>query len=127
MEIQILEPKHVSNPRDAFVVTCQAMVGDGDDYYPVKLAPIYGTPGYESQLGELIALLQAMTDFQWEDTNSYSELEGFSKWFPFENHANDGWDGGNPFIDKGFIATLNSYEIIYCDNDGVEHGVSVEN
>jgi hypothetical protein len=125
ISIQILEPKHVKNPRNAFVVTCVAVVGDGDAYNDIRLIPIYRTEGYEIQIAELVQLFDAMKNFQWTSENSYSNLADFDKWFPSEDHADNGWSGGNPFLDDGFVAVLDSYEIIYCDEDGVEHEVSI--
>jgi hypothetical protein len=126
ISIQILAPTHVTNPKDAFVVTCGAMMGDGDEFHDIRLAPIYRSKGYDSQLEELIDLLDAMKNFQWQDENSYSDLENFAKWFPRESDAVNGWSGGNPFLDDGFIATLDNYEIAYYDLDGIEHAVSID-
>lgn len=124
--IQILEPKHASNPKDVFVAKCVTVIGDGDEYSDVRAAPIYPTPGYESQLEELIDLLDDMKNFRWTDDNSYSDLANFDKWFPGESHASNGWTGGNPFLDDGFISTLDSYEITYYDHDGIEHAVAID-
>lgn len=121
ISIQILEPKHVSNPKNAFIATCEAMVGDGDEFYTLKLALIHKTSGYENELEELVTLLQAMDTFRWKDDASYADLENYDKWFPSE--LNDGYDA---FEHNGFIATLYSFEITYYDNDGVEHSVSID-
>lgn len=122
ISIQILEPKHTSNPRDAFVATCVAMFGDGDDYKDIRLAPIHRTTGHESQLEELVQLLEAMENFAWIDDREYTDLPDFAKWFLNDDNGLSGW---NPFLDDGFIATLRRYEISYYDAEGIEHSVSV--
>lgn len=125
--IQILEPKHTNNPRDAFVATCVAMFDGEDDYRYVRLAPIYRTAGYESQLEELVQLLDAMENFAWVDDREYTDLPDFAKWFPAEANYETGWSGGNPFLDGVFIGSLYRYEISYYDEDGIEHATSVLN
>lgn len=126
ISINILEPKHLDNVRDAFVATGVVMFGDGDDYKDFRLSPIYRAEGYESQIAELVALLDAMENFAWVDDREYSDLANYSKWFPAEPDYANGWKGGNPFLDEGdFIGTLWNYAIAYYDNDGVEHRVSV--
>lgn len=124
ISIQILEPKHMNNPKDAFVATCVAMFGDGDEYKDIRLAPIHRVAGYESQLEELIQLLDAMENFAWIDDREYTDLPDFAKWFL---NADNGLSGWNPFLDDGFIATLHRYEISYYDEDGIEHATSVLN
>jgi hypothetical protein len=124
ISIQILEPKHVKNPRNAFVVTGVAMFGDGDEYHDFRLAPIYRVAGYESQLEELVTLLDAMNNFAWVDDREYSDLANYAKWFPAEVNYDTGWYG-DPFLDGVFIGTLSSYAITYYDNDGIEHAVSI--
>jgi hypothetical protein len=125
ISIQILEPKHKSNPRDAFVATGEVMFGDGDDYKDFRLAPIYRTAGYESQIEELVVLLDAMENFAWIDDREYSDLANYSKWFPAEADYANGWHGGNPFLDDVFIGTLWRYAITYYDSEGIEHTVSI--
>jgi hypothetical protein len=120
MKINILQPKHLRNPRDAFVATFVSVVGDGDEFHKFSLAPIYRTSGYENQIEELVRLLDAMDEFQWTDTNSYSDLEHFNKWFQDADNGE-----ADPFLRDGFIATLDSYEITYYDEDGIEHAVAI--
>lgn len=120
ISIQILEPKHSSNPRNAFIAICEAMVGDGDEFHTLRLTPIHKTPGHEHDLEELVTLLEAMEHFRWTNTNSYAELDNYDKWFPRELN-----DGDDPFEYDGFLATLHSFEISYYDKDGVEHSASI--
>jgi hypothetical protein len=122
IELQILEPKHISNPKDVFVAHCVAVFGDGDDYKDIRLVPIQRTPGYEAQLEELVNLLDAMMNFAWVDDREYTDLPDFAKWFL---NTDNGMDGSNPFLDDVFVATLDSYEITYYDRDGIEHAVSI--
>lgn len=124
ISIQILEPKHTNNPRDAFVATGVVMFGDGDDYKDFHLAPIHLVDGYESQLEELVTLLDAMEDFAWIDDREYSDLANYAKWFPAEVNYDIGWYG-NPFLDGVFIGTMSSYAITYYDHEGIEHAVSI--
>lgn len=100
------------------------MFGDGDEYHDFRLAPIYRTAGYESQLEELVTLLDAMNNFAWVDDREYSDLANYAKWFPSEVDYDNEWFG-NPFLDDVFIGTLSSYAITYYDNDGIEHAVSI--
>lgn len=124
ISINILEPTHTSNPRDAFVAMCVAMYDGPDEYRETRLAPIYRTAGYESQIEELVVLLDAMDDFAWIDDREYSDLANYAKWFPDEVNYDTGWYG-NPFLDGVFIGTLSSYAITYYDADGIEHAVSI--
>ena len=117
VSIQIGDPKHFNNPRNVFIVTYEVVVGDGNEYRTFKLAPIYRSLGFETQLGEVIELLEAMKDFSWTEDNSYSDLRNYDKWLPAENP--------DPFLLNGFIATLNRYEISYYDHNGIERGVSI--
>jgi hypothetical protein len=98
------------------------MFGDGDDYKDIRLAPIHRTTGHESQLEELVQLLEAMENFAWIDDREYTDLPDFAKWFLNDDNGLSGW---NPFLDDGFIATLRRYEISYYDAEGIEHSVSV--
>jgi hypothetical protein len=126
ISIKILEPKHTNNPKDVFVATCVAMFGDADEFKDIRLAPIHRTEGYESQIGELVELLDAMENFAWVDDREYSDLANYAKWFPTEANYDIGWYGGNPFLDEnGFIATLRRYEISYYDQEGIEHNVTI--
>lgn len=121
ISIQILEPTHLSNPKNVFIATCEAMVGDGDEFHTLKLAPIYKTPGHEQELEELVTLLDAMEHFRWIGDSSFADLDNYDKWFPSELN-----DGDDPFEYDGFLATLYRFKITYYDRDGIEHSASID-
>lgn len=113
--IKILDPQVRNNPKDAFVITCEAMVGDGDEFHKFQLPTIHRTSGYEQKLTEIVELMDAMGDFAWTNTNSYADLPGYSEWFFPDSFEYD-----------GFIATLWEYTITYYDSDGIPYDTAIE-
>lgn len=124
ISVQVKEPKHLNNPKNAFVVKCVAVVGDGDEYYNFSLAPVYKVDGYENVIAELVELLDHMENFHWVDDKEYSSLENFTKWFGSVAGQDEGIDE-NVFIYNGFIAILDQYSISYFDHDGLEYSVDI--
>lgn len=123
INLEIL-PAEESNPhKDVFVLTCTAMFGDADGYESIKMGAFKNDPAGFAEIEDGIRTCERMAakyPYGAGGDASYSDVEGFSKWF----HEGDDWPR-DPFTDYNILAVYDSYEVAYYDNDGAKHPVKV--
>lgn len=108
-------------PRYAFVINAYVVFGDGDGSATAPLKMIPKMDGYEVEVEEAVRLLETMlVTYLDNDTQDYSNVEGFNKWF----------DNGNtwpmdPYCDYEFPGRIDGYDIVYYDANNVIHPVEI--
>lgn len=148
LEIEIGEPVETpQNPKDAFMITCEAGYGDGDGEETVKFGIFPNTPEYMPYLEEAIDFCERMKSYFPRGMTGYDTfvgIEGGDKWFNFEPEG--GWDDadevpeiylditacnekegwpGDPMNDYQGDCSFRSYQVHYFDADGVERKVKI--
>lgn len=123
INLEILPAPEVKVPKDVFILSCTAMFGDADGYKTFEVASFAnGDDGFgdlESAI-RTCERMKAKYPYGCGGDTTYDDVEGFAQWF--SDGDNWPWD---PFTDGQIIASYDSYELSYYDNDGVKHPVKV--
>lgn len=147
MEFKIGDPvKSPDTPKDAFVITCSAMFGDGDGGKKIDMGLFPNTPEYLPYLQEAVEVCERMLakyPCGKSGMDSYEGVEGGDRWFKF--HGSDyidepdvpeiyrditlcneieGWPN-DPFTDYTYHSYFQGYKVRYFDASGIEHHVKV--
>lgn len=122
--LEILPAPDVVIPKDVFILSCTVEFGDGDGYETFEVGSFANNEGGFANIESAVRTCERMKEKYpygagWEA--NYDDVEGFSQWFM----NGDKWPN-DPFITEGkVIANYDSYELSYCDNDGIKHPVKV--
>lgn len=121
LTLEILPAVEKPQPKNVFILTCQAMFGDADGYETVKVGQFANSDSGKEDLEEALRCCDRMDKkylYGMGGEGSYGDVEGFNKWFL----DGDNWPS-DPFTDYQSIASLDSYVVTYFDAQGVEHPV----
>lgn len=116
MELKILEPVKINNPKNIFKLQFKVMHGDGDGYTEEE----WGFK--ENEKEDLITIIKAFEIMLklrsgYEDVD-YPNVPGFKELMEEE------WP--LDYTSDSYPATLQNYEVFYFNNEGIKHNVKVE-
>lgn len=129
----------VPNYRNAFVVECEAMYGDGDGYETVKLGPFIKDED-EDLLGECVHFCNRMEAAYPHGRGGdarYDHVDGFDKWFNVDNMEEEEYNKLSakeqnlssdwPYQPDGYgtQASFQGHKVYYYDETGVKFDVKV--
>ena len=122
--------------RKVFVIECEAMIGDADDYKKVILGP-FKLKENDDILEEAVKVCEKAQELYpngkggWDD---YDSIEGFNIWFnngdTVEGLDDDDYrfelSGEWPSGEHYGVASFESYEVFYYGQAGEKYSVDVE-
>lgn len=146
VKVEIGAPAKKETPRDAFLIVCTGMYGDGDGTEDVILGQFPNTERFRPYLHEAIEFCERMKNYfpQGKSTwDTYAGIKDGDKWFGFamddEDMENEvppiyseitavntkyGW-ATDPTSDHVGDATFTGYTVQYFDAEGIEHEVKI--